>query len=99
MGVKLPLQEESLATFSPTSFPGSSPSRPLEREKEGPWNTLVTCLPQTLRDDKTQHRVRGWQVRINGENLQPHPVCYVLSSPRFGETREQRFPGALSLSL
>ena len=32
-----------------TSFPGSSPSRPLEREtqreRERPWKTLVTCLP------------------------------------------------------
>ena len=28
-----------------TSFPGSSPSRPLEQERERPWKTLVTCLP------------------------------------------------------
>ena len=27
-----------------TSFPGSSPSRSLERERERPWKTLVTCL-------------------------------------------------------
>ena len=29
---------------------------------------------------------------------QPLPLCYVLSSPRFWETRDQRFPGSLSLS-
>ena len=27
------------------------------------------------------------------------PLCYVLSSPRFWETCDQRFPGSLSLSL
>ena len=32
-----------------TSFPGSSPSRPLERERERPWKTLVTCLPESGR--------------------------------------------------
>ena len=30
--------------------------------------------------------------------FQPLPLCYVLSSPRFWETRDQRFPGSLSLS-
>ena len=30
---------------------------------------------------------------------QPLPLCYLLSSPRFWETRDQRFPGSLSLSL
>ena len=30
---------------------------------------------------------------------QPFPRCYVLSSPRFWETRDQRFPGSLPLSL
>ena len=29
---------------------------------------------------------------------QPLPPCYVLSSPRFWETRDQHFPGSLSLS-
>ena len=29
---------------------------------------------------------------------QPLPICYLLSSPRFWETRDQRFPGSLSLS-
>ena len=29
---------------------------------------------------------------------QPLPLCYLLSSPRFWETRDQRFPGSLSLS-
>ena len=28
-----------------TSFPGSSPSRSLKRERERPWKTLVMCLP------------------------------------------------------
>ena len=32
-----------------TSLPGSSPSRPLERERERPWETLVTCLPESGR--------------------------------------------------
>ena len=30
---------------------------------------------------------------------QPLPLCYVLSSPRFWEARDQGFPGSLSLSL
>ena len=30
---------------------------------------------------------------------QPLPLCYVLSSPRFWERRDQRFPGSVSLSL
>ena len=48
----------------------------------------------------TKHnRGRGWQVRSNGESLQPLPLCYVLSSPRFWETHDQRFPGSLSLLL
>ena len=34
----------------------------------------------------------------NGNNLQPLPLCNVLSSPRFWETRDQRFPGSLSLA-
>ena len=34
----------------------------------------------------------------NGKNLQPLPLSYVLSSPRFWETRDQHFPGSLSLS-
>ena len=28
------------------SFPGFSPTRPTERERERPWKTLVTCLPE-----------------------------------------------------
>ena len=29
----------------------------------------------------------------------PLPLCYLLSSPRLWETRDQRFPGSLSLPL
>ena len=32
-----------------TSFPGFSPTRPTERERERPWKTLVTCLPESGR--------------------------------------------------
>ena len=34
---------------SATSFPGFSPTRPTERERERPWKTLVTCLPESGR--------------------------------------------------
>ena len=34
---------------SPTSFPGFSPTRPTKRERERPWKTLVTCLPESVR--------------------------------------------------
>ena len=30
-----------------TSFPGLSPTCPTERERERPWKTLVTCLPES----------------------------------------------------
>ena len=33
----------------PTSFPGFSPTRPTERARERPWETLVTCLPESGR--------------------------------------------------
>ena len=32
-----------------TLFPGFSPTRPTERERERPWKTLVTCLPESGR--------------------------------------------------
>ena len=32
-----------------TAFPGSPPSRPLERERERPWKTLVRCLQESGR--------------------------------------------------
>ena len=32
-----------------TSFPGFSPTHPTERERERPWKTLVTCLPESGR--------------------------------------------------
>ena len=37
------------STWFSTSFPGFSPTRPTEREREKPWTTLVTCLPESGR--------------------------------------------------
>ena len=31
-----------------TLFPGFSPTRPTEQERERPWKTLVTCLPASV---------------------------------------------------
>ena len=41
---KRSLQFRTDADFSATSFPGFSPTRPTERERERPWKTLVTWL-------------------------------------------------------
>ena len=35
----------------PTSFPGFSPTRPRERERERPWKTLVTCLQNKINSE------------------------------------------------
>ena len=34
---------------STTSFPGFSPTRTTERDRERPWKMLVTCLPESGR--------------------------------------------------
>ena len=37
------------AYYTSTSLPGFSPTRPTEQERERPWKTLVTCLPESGR--------------------------------------------------
>ena len=51
-----------IETLFSTSFPGSSPSRPLEqeRERERDPGKRWSRVSQNLGDDKTQHRARGW---------------------------------------
>ena len=80
------------------SFPGFSLSRPLEREKE----TLENAGHVSPRIwEMTKYNIEGEAAKFSPLLLtcQPLPLCYVLSSPRFWETRYQHFPGSLSLSL
>ena len=47
-----PLSRQSktlTCSYRATSFPGFSPTRPTERERDKPWKTLVTCLPESGR--------------------------------------------------
>ena len=43
------IQDDGPWITEATSFPGFSPTRPSERERERPWKTLVTCLPESGR--------------------------------------------------
>ena len=43
------IPEARLPQTIATSFPEFSPTRPSERERERPWKTLVTCLPESGR--------------------------------------------------
>ena len=80
-----------------TTFPGSSPSRPLERGTEREREkTLVTCLPAKK---NSLDGVPVFSFFITSDLPAPSsPLCYVLSSPRFLETPDQRFPGSLPLA-
>ena len=90
-----------IETLFSTSFPGSSPSRPLEQERERERETLENAGHVSPRIwEMTKHNIErgagksGVMVRI----CHPLPLCYVLSSPRFWETSDQCFPGSVSLS-
>ena len=69
-----------------------------------PWSERETLenaghMSRRIRE-MTKHNIEGGagksgvMVRI----CQPLPLCYILSSPRFWETPDQRFPGSLSLA-
>ena len=50
--------------------------------------------------EMTKHNIEGGAGKFSPLLLtcQTLPLCYVLSSPRFWEKRDQRFPGSLTLS-
>ena len=75
----------------PTSFPGFSPTRPTERERESerPWKTLVTYLPESL----SLHRV-WWKRRPLGTRLGMKNRVLQLSQEELKTMLMQNFWGA-----
>ena len=80
---------------APNLFPKvlSFPS-PGARERETQENTGHVSLRTW---EMRKHNIEGGAGKFLQLLLtyQPLPLCYVLSSPRFWDTRDQRFPGSL----